>query len=404
MRKILSILAFCLGVTACIYPYTPDLDEAPEGVLAIDANISIGDVSTVRLGTLYSIYPSGNSTYPNLAIGTKVWLEDDAGTTYEGTLSNPYISSTLYGSSYDGYSSTSTPIFSLPTENAPENREYRLCIEALGATYVSDWTSLSESPVIQGIEFLADDESVTVGVSVDGGPNATGYLLLSYEETWLFHVDYVPEFTLTPYTLWDGGWGLSVEKTGQDYSKYWCWKSHNNNRSYPVDYTAMTTNGVTNWPLLRFSRKNDRNHRRYSVNVKAQIISKETYRFLKNLEDTSAGGDNLFTPTPGEIAGNLRCESDPDRRVLGYARFSKKPVSRRAWLDDRYYNRMPRSYALNFTKEENYQRLYQAGFTILEEHNPPQEGDDGPYGWGPPECYDCTAAGGTLTRPDFWED
>ena len=405
MRKFLSILAFCLGVTACIYPYTPDLDEAPEGVLAVDANISIGEMSTVRLGTLYSIYPSENYSYPDLLTGTKVWLEDDAGGTYPGTTGstafNPQYSS--YMDYYGTYVDASNPLFYISTENAPGDRRYRLCIEALGATYASDWTTLAEPPVIQGIEFLADDENVTVGVSLDGGPDATGYVLLSFEETWKFHVDYIPEFTLTPYTNWRGEWALQVERTGPDASKYWCWRSQNNNRTYPVDYTAMTTGGVTNWPIQQFPRTDTRNHLRYSVNVKAQTISKETYRFLKNLEDNSDGGDNLFTPTPGEIAGNLRCESDPDRTVLGYARFAKT-VSKRAWLDNRYLKSRPSYYALIFTKPEQYQMYYKSGYTVLEEHDPPQEGDDGPYGWGPPQCYDCTSTGGTLTRPDFWED
>ena len=80
----------------------------------------------------------------------------------------------------------------------------------------------------------------------------------------------------------------------------------------------MAEAGVSGYPLLSFPRTDNRNHRRYCVNVKARTLSPKTYRFLKNLQDISSGGDNLFTPEPGEIAGNLHCESDPDRMVLGY--------------------------------------------------------------------------------------
>ena len=406
MKKHLFLLAFCLSVTACIYPYTPELEEAPEGILAVDANIAIGSLSTVRLGTLYSLYPSSEGyQYPDFS-GAKVWLEDDAGDSYPGTR---FLSSSDYStfdSVYGGYGSyydPSNPIFYIDTQNAPRERRYRLFIEALDATFSSDWSDLGEPPVITDIQFLADDESVTVGVSLDGGPDATGYALLSFDETWLFHVDYIPEFTLTPYTNWQGEWALRVERTGADASKYWCWRSLDNRRTYPVDYTSMTGSGVTNWPLHRFLRSDNRNQRRYCVNVTARTISKSTYRFLKNLEDTSSGGDNLFTPTPGEIAGNLRCESDPDRMVLGYVLFSTS-VSKRGWMDNRYYRSRPSYYDLIFAKKEYYQMYYQSGYTVLEEHNPPQEGEDGPYGWGPPQCYDCTEAGGTLTRPDFWEE
>ena len=396
MKKSLSILAFFLCVTACIYPYTPELDEAPEGILAVDANISIGSVSTVRLGTLYSLFPSDGYKKPDFS-NARVWLEDDAGSRYPGELSSLDLG--LY-SSYGGYYNPSVnPIYSIDTENAPGDRQYKLFVEALGATFSSDWSDLDEPPTITDIRFLADDEYVTVGVSLDGGPDATGYALLSFEETWRFHVDYIPRFTVTLV-----GGGLRIEQTGSDASKYWCWRSQNDQRNYPVDYTSMTGNGVTNWPLQKFLRTDTRNHDRYTVNVTARTISKSTYRFLKNLEDTSAGGDNLFTPTPGEIAGNLHCESDPDRMVLGYALFSKS-VSRRAWMGREFYKATP-PYELLWPEVEDYMTYYDAGWTVLDHTFEPQESKHqyGEYAWGPLQCFDCTAAGGTLTKPDFWED
>ena len=410
MKKQFCILAFCLSVTACIYPYTPELDQAPEGILAVDANITIGAVSTVRLGTLYSLYPSSEGyQYPDFS-NARVWLEDDAGGNYPGNLHrpsyDPYSNPEAYlGSAYDiiyaGYGSyydPSNPTYYIDTQNAPRDRRYRLFIEALDGLFTSDWSDLGEPPAITDIQFLADDEYVTVGVSLDGGPDATGYALLSYEETWLFHVDYIPSFTVTPV----GTDGVQVQETGPDASKYWCWRSVDNRRTFPVDYTSMTTDGVTNWPLQKFLRSDNRNHRRYSVNVTARTISKSTYRFLKNLEDTSSGGDNLFTPTPGEIAGNLHCDSDPDRMVLGYVLFSTS-VSKRGWMDNRYLKGRPNYYNLLWFTEDKYRMYYESGWTVLSQVEVPKEGE-GKYGWGPQSCYDCTAAGGTLTRPDFWEE
>ena len=397
MKKHLStILAFCFSVTACIYPYTPELDEAPEGILAVDANITIGEVSTVRLGGLYSLYPSDISPYPDFT-DAQVWLEDDAGGTYQGY--------PVYGGNYayNGYYlDLRAPVFNIDTKDAPGDRKYRLCIKALDASYTSDWSDFGEPPVISDIQFLADDETVTVAVSLDGGPDATGYALLSFEETWRFHVDYIPDYTLTPYYDRMGNWALSIVEGRPGDVNYWCWKSQDNQRTYPVDYTSMTGNGVTNWPLQQFLRTDNRNHQRYSVNVRAKTISKSTYRFLKNLEDSSSGGDNLFTPTPGEIASNLHCESDPGRLVLGYVIFSKS-TSRRAWMDSRYMIGRPSAYTLLWLTPDLYRMYYEVGYTVLDHTDSPREGE-GEYGWGPLQCYDCVAAGGTLTRPDFWED
>jgi len=52
---------------------------------------------------------------------------------------------------------------------------------------------------------------------------------------------------------------------------------------------------------------------------------------------------------------------------------------------------------------EYYDMYYEAGYRPLEYTETPREGE-GNYGWGPAQCFDCVAAGGTLTRPDFWED
>ena len=52
-----------------------------------------------------------------------------------------------------------------------------------------------------------------------------------------------------------------------------------------------------------------------------------------------------------------------------------------------------------------FKDFYEMGYMPLIENNLPEsDADLGPYGWGPAYCYDCFAAGGTQTRPDFWED
>ena len=244
---------------------------------------------------------------------------------------------------------------------------------------------------------MPDDELVTVLVSVDGGEDGTGYLLLSYDETWEFHTDYVPHYKVDT-RRW------TIEEVDWDYSRYWCWARADNGRSYPVDYTGLSEQGVTAWPLYAFPRRDGRNHKKYCVRVRAKTLSSSSYRFLKNLEDNTDGGDNLFTPNPGEIPGNIRCETDPDRQVYGYALFSRV-VSKRAFLNNRYYL-SPGLAPLNYLIWDQYADFWSMGYRPLAEnpnpdHDPEQEG---PYGWGAPRCYDCTAAGGTLQKPSFWDE
>ena len=387
MRKLLSILALSLCAAACIYPYTPDLEEAPEGVLSVDGEICIGETSTVRLGTLSSLWPTESSyaffdTEASVWDNARVWVEDDQGG--------------LYPSTSDGYSNH-LGSFSIDTRNAPADRSYRLCIEALGSVYTSDWSELMDPPVIKEILFDADNSNVNVSVSLDGGADGTGYMILNFDETWEFHADYPVTFEVNTLT-----WEISPLED-PDYSRYWCWKSTQNSLSRLVDYSAMTGDGVTAYPLLSFPRTNDRNHRRYSINVKARTISQKTYRFLKNLQDNTEGGDNLFTPEPGEIAGNLHCESDPERMVLGYVLFSKM-TSKRAFLDNRYLRPVSPA-TLQYILQDKYPDYYAKGYLPLNENmDPAPDPMTGHYGWGAKRCYDCVAAGGTQRKPSFWDE
>ena len=398
MRKTLSMVAAYLCAAACIYPYTPDIEETPADIVAVDGDICIGDLSTVRLGPLLSLWPNQERWWGTGFQDASVWLEDDAGQKYIGVPSAPQVS-TYYDLSSDlAYSNGTT--FRIDTKNAPADRSYRLCIEALGESFVSDWSGTIEPPKIEGIDFVADDENVTVAVSVDGGEDGTGYLLLSFDEAWEFHADYFPNYSFNPETM------EITPDMPVGYNEYWCYKRSDTGRSVPVDYTGMTTTAIKNYPLQTFPRTDSRNHRLYCINVKAKTLSPASYRFLKTLEDNTDGGDNLFTPNPGEIAGNLRCESNPERTVLGYVIVSRT-TTQRAFLDSRYLKtKRPDTSSLLYLLTKDYMYYYSNDYRPLVENTMSNSDPEqyGPYGWGPRYCYDCTAAGGTKTRPDYWDE
>jgi hypothetical protein len=129
---------------------------------------------------------------------------------------------------------------------------------------------------------------------------------------------------------------------------------------------------------------------------------------LKQLEENTDGGDNLFTPNPGEIPGNLHCESDPDREVLGYVTVGRT-VWKRGFMDSRYHKgKAPNDRDLNYLVEDKdlWKTYYEMAWLPLVE-NANQDRDpemEGPYGWGADWCYDCIAAGGTQEQPPYWYD
>ena len=384
MKHLLPYIALLCSAVACIYPYDPEVDDVPENVLAVEGEIIAGGVTSVRLGTLRPLWNENSSigygdyVYHTTPFkGARVWVEDEAGTTYAGT--DP-----------DNDGSVSIPMTSAPTD-----RKYRLCINALGESYVSDWIDILAPPTIRDVSFSIGDRDVVVGVSLDGGSGSTGYALLSYSETWEFHSDFWAEYVVDPTT-----WSIS-HRMG-DYYFYWCWRTYNNPKTFPVDFSSLEGNGITGYPLLRFGRSDSRLHRKYSVNVTARTISAETYRYLTHLENISENTDDLFSPNPGELDGNLRCESDPDRMVLGYVTASAT-VSKRVFLGEGHFIATPVSEgSLVFPFEEEYGKYFSLDYLPLVENNGSRAGE-GPFGWGSPRCYNCVAAGGTKEKPSFWE-
>ena len=55
------------------------------------------------------------------------------------------------------------------------------------------------------IDFVCkkNDDQVTVAVTVEGGDAGTGYLQLSFDETWEFHAEYFP-----PYIVNTSEWSI----------------------------------------------------------------------------------------------------------------------------------------------------------------------------------------------------
>ena len=157
MKKILPLLAVLSLATACIYPYQPDLEEAPEGVLVVDGNLVLGEMSTVYVGSMSSLWPGPDDARPKIPV-KRVWAEDDAGGVYEGTISS------------DGQTDAHIPMtkYVLHTENAPVGHNYRVCVNTDDALYTSDWIKPLTPPVIKKINFRANLNDVMVNVTLDG--------------------------------------------------------------------------------------------------------------------------------------------------------------------------------------------------------------------------------------------
>ncbi len=390
MKKWFYLCALALGLHACIYPYEVQLDSSEtEKVLVVDGSIVVGGKSAVYLS--YMIPFRADGWLFSLPEGGKVRVEDETGRQYPGITAA--VSSSSSGDVYRG----SYVPYIVDTELATLGHQYRVVVEVDGEVYVSAWQEPTPVPEIRDIYFEADDEKVYVYVDLEkAGPAGSGYLNLTYDETWEFHVDYDPEVFVDP-----SNW--SYYEDPFYYNPYvWCFKSKTSVRRQLIDYTQLDQGKVSHYLVNSFLRSNNRNHRRYSINVKAMSMTPESYQYERQTQQQTDVGGDLFSPDPGAIAGNLRCESNPEKPVMGMV-MACESTSKRGWLNSRYslYKPVTPSWVFPDNPDQMFDLYYNVDYRPIQYVT---VDDVEKVGWAHESCINCIAAGGTQERPDFWEN
>ena len=387
MKRLLLILAMLAAVSACIYPYDLELDTDPAETLVVDGQIVLGDVSTLKLSYVSPLMSlEDGSAYDG--VGRKqpyahAWVEDSEGTRYSPGTSAPGRQ------------------FYIDMKEAPAGRQYRAVIEMDSDTYVSEWLTPLAPPTIKDIRFEADERNVNTLVTLEAGPESTGYIGLTYDETWEFHTEFFPMFGYQP----ESHSFIDFELSQFEYKYYWCWREASSNGMVLVRHDNLGGNGAASYPMHIFPRTDSRNHKKYSVLVKAFTLSEEAYRYTDWLEELDKSGNSLFEPDPGQMRGNLTCTTDPSRKVLGLV-IASQASSRRAFMYSRFAIPVrPEEAQLRIVGDGDYDLMDSYYFSW--NYRPVYYltlGDQYGMGWGPARCVDCIAAGGHQNKPSFWDE
>jgi len=130
-------------------------------------------------------------------------------------------------------------------------------------------------------------------------------------------------------------------------------------------------------------------------------LSSEAYNYWNALSKQSENQESLYTTQPYQIQGNVQNIHNPDEPVLGY--FLVAGVSEQrifvgrpplvfhysvCVLDESDYEAMG---TLKYTNEKSWPLYVTMGLS---------------YALALPnqKCIDCRLNGGTIVKPDFWED
>lgn len=374
MKKIAITALAALLVGACVYPYKPELEEKDlEKQLVVDGKILVGGTSTITVNYLQPL--SGASSGIPLA---EAWVEDDKGNKY-------YPQEGLTRGSY----------FTIDTPEGAADAQYRTVVKCDAETYVSAWLTPDPAPEITDIHFTADEGYVHVLVDLDTHMERPGNYGFMYEETWEFHSDYYPELFINPET-----WEYYQPMGG--YPFYWCFRSAVSQGLVLLGTeTLQTQDGVIrSVPVKSFPRTDSRNHRKYSIKVKAFALSDEAYDFNRQLEEMAEVGGDLFTPDPGALPSNVVCESNAGKKAMGMV-LAGIVSSKRVFFTSTYYIRhTPVVDFVDVAPADMYTYYYELNYRPVQK----VAGEQAYFnGWGPHRCINCVEAGGTLEKPDFWE-
>lgn len=365
MKRLPAYLLACLMLSACIYPLDIQSEDSVQETLVVDGTIIIGAESTIKLSRLIPLNPDEKYIANMYAskIEASVTLESDGG--------------------FSMTRDTAPYIFDTSTAN-PEHL-YRLTVVSNGNTYRTSWIKPVPAPKISSVDFSADDTNVYVTVSLDGSQNGFGYASAQYDAIWKFHADYVRILDYDPKN------NAIVGIQEPDYTYYECWMKTIGKQQTIIDY-AKTGGVAKDYPLLFFPRTSNRNHYNYSILVKVRNLTEQEYRYWKQLQDASGQASTLFSPEPANAPSNLICESDPSVKVFGYVGVSRMDYYVASIGNEYLIYGLPPT--LTVVEPEEYSHMYSIGYY-------PVTVTTGGIGWGTKSCFNCVAAGGTLTRPTF---
>lgn len=378
------MLAAVLAVS-CTYPFYIVGDDV-ETTLVVDGNIYIGEVCTFNVSYLKPLGGSKDSKYANP--NCFVMVEADNGTTYNSS-----------GDPKSGYKVDLT--------GAPADAGYRLWIRNSdnGKEYYSDWQKPLPSAAIDDLGYMPNEEKGFMAITLSMHGNGEKHFRWTYDEIWEYTSDirafyyYQPPWNGSAYN--DFG---SVYEYRNGENSFYCWNNQSSKEILIFDTSDQTEDRFVDLEFRKIPRDDKRLQVMYYIKVRLEALSDSGYAYWDNVQRNSTMQDNIFAPTPSEYRGNIRCSSDPEEMVYGYVNVAQRTEAE-LFIDNKetfFYEGHTYVQEPEFHNQNEWYALYRAGMVpvdaVLDESGLVITG----YTWAEKRCVDCTSAGGTKDKPDFW--
>lgn len=382
MKKLsikLYIVFYCTMIglaTGCITPYEPDVEWIND-LLVVEGTIIAPYGTTIHINRTNE---GSSSFYDPSLTGKKaiVTLISDKGTTI----------ATAKNTTGGTYTLTDSISFK-PGE------KYAIHFLLDGKEYQSDFVEPQITPEIDEVNFqYKEQEEVNIRVSTHNDtPNASRYYRWTYKEDWEIVSDYFAQYT------WSYETGVVKLNQFTSNNTHYCWGSNTSNRIILGKSDNLSENIIKNHTILTLKPKNNRFSYLYSILVTQQALDKKAYEYFENIRKNVEQTGGLFAPQPTEIKGNITCLNDPEEIIIGHI-YATTETSYRFYIKAEEVPGMTDIYDCRdqpIFSEGMLSLAYGQGLAILKLGENP-----GTYVCINRRCADCTARGGSKSKPDFW--
>jgi len=371
LKRLVFILTILIG---CIDPYNPPVIDQEAAILVVDGFINTSGESTIRLSRSQSLSEMGLA---QIETGAILFIEDESGTKFFLSENEPGE----YVLPFQAFSADKYKL-NIQTQNLKE--------------YSSDFVTINQSPPIDSLAWSqGKDSEVQINITTHDTENEVGFYRWTFEETWLYTSAYQSLFTFNFETK-------QVALREDDIFN--CFRNLRSNDILIESTTRLSENVVSNFPLKSIRAVDERLRYKYSMLVKQQAISDESYRYWQQLKKNNENLGTLTAPIPAIITGNIKNNNDQQEVVVGYFEISSVTTAR---IFISHEDLIPILF---------YETPYRTCeiFDLLNKDIPNFVGSyllidaitNGPvvigYHYASTRCVDCQLTGGTTTKPDFW--
>jgi hypothetical protein len=357
----------------CVKPYNPPALQARNNYLVVDGFINTGanQVTVINLTRTRSLSDSTTATDPELHASSVIASDDGSMYPLTETGNGAYQSAAL---------------------NLNNSKTYQLKITTSnGNTYSSELVASRQTPPIDSLTWQQQHD-VNIYLYTHDPANNTHYYKWDYTETWQYN-----SILQGSYVVIDNYIYVADKNTQIDS----CWQTDSSATILTGTSISLSDDVINHAKIATILQNDDKIFVRYSMQVKQRAITQEAYKYWQIVQKNSQDRGGLFDLQPGQLVGNIHCETDPTEPVIGFINASSQTTSRlfinhnqlTDWergptkCDTKTTPQNPVDFRIYSYPDPNYTAFFFSGSDVVIAQK---------------LCVDCRTHGGTNQRPSYW--